>query len=132
MMTSPVFFWIDPQALRFLHEASLSEFGGASGVRDLALFESAMARPQNIYAYNPDVDVATLAAAYGYGLAKNHPFVDGNKRVAFAAVGVFLGINGYRLKTTDVEAIRAMLGMASGEISEEEFAAWIRSAIAQK
>lgn len=129
---SKSFFWIDPQALRFLHEASLSEFGGARGLRDITLFESAMARPQNIFAYNPDADISTLAAAYGFGLAKNHAFIDGNKRVAFASVGVFLGINGYRLKTTDIEAIRVMLGVASGDISEEEFAVWIRSSIVKR
>ncbi len=126
------FFWIDPRSLRLLHEASLSEFGGASGVRDVALFESAMARPQNLFAYNPDVDVADLAASYGYGLTKNHAFVDGNKRVEFASVGVFLGINGYRLKTTDVDAVKIMLGVASGDITEDEFAAWIRGNIVKR
>lgn len=126
------FFWIDPNALKFLHEASLSEFGGASGIRDITLFESAMARPQNLFAYHPDADVADLAASYGYGLAKNHAFIDGNKRIAFASVGVFLGINGFRLKTTDVDAIRVMLGVASGSITEEDFAAWIRAHIVKR
>jgi death-on-curing protein len=129
---SQSFFWIDPQALRFLHEASLAEFGGASGIRDITLFESALARPQNIFAYNSNADIATLAAAYGYGLAKNHAFIDGNKRVAFASVGVFLGINGYRLKTNDIDAIRVMLSVDSGDISEEEFAGWIRSSIIKR
>ena len=121
--------WIDPKALRLLHEESLSLHGGSSGVRDEGLFESAMARPENLAHYNSDADFADLAASYAYGLAKNHPFVDGNKRVAFLSVGLFLGINGYKLTATPVDAIQAVIGMASGEITEEVFASWIRDNI---
>ncbi len=121
--------WIDPKALRLLHEESLSLHGGSSGVRDEGLFESAMARPENLAHYNSDADFADLAASYAYGLAKNHPFVDGNKRVAFLSVGLFLGINGYKLTATPVDAIQAVIGMASGEITEEAFASWIRDNI---
>lgn len=115
-----------------LHEQSLVRFGGKSGMRDRGLYESALARPENLFAYKPDADLAELAAAYAYGLAKNHAFVDGNKRVAFLSVGVFLGLNGYRLEAPQVGAIQAVLGLASGEISEEAFARWIRDHIKKR
>lgn len=118
--------WVDKQALVLLHDESLAEHGGAAGMRDEGLFESALGRPQNLAAYeNPDF--AGLAAAYGVGLAKNHPFVDGNKRVAFLAVGLFLALNGYRLVAGQVDATRTMLAVAAGEMSETDFAEWIRS-----
>lgn len=123
------YFWIDVKALKLLHEESLSEHGGSRGVRDNGLLESAMMRPQNLALYNDQADIADLAASYAYGLAKNHPFVDGNKRAAFLSVGIFLGINGYRLIATPVDAIQAVLGLAGGEITEEAFAAWIRDHI---
>ena len=117
--------WIDKTALVLLHDESLGEHGGAAGIRDEGLFESALARPENIAAYeNPDI--APLAAAYGVGLAKNHPFIDGNKRVAFMAVGLFLALNGYRLCASQIEATRAILTIAAGEMGEADFAAWIR------
>jgi len=118
--------WIDSKALKMLHEESLSIHGGSSGVRDYGLFESAMAHPENLAHYNPEADVADLAASYAYGLAKNHPFVDGNKRAAFLSIGLFLGINGYRLKASPVEAINTMLALASGDLTEQQLAAWIR------
>ena len=117
--------WITRQALELLHEESLSLHGGASGLRDEGLLESALARPLNLASYG-EPDLAALAAAYGVGLAKNHPFVDGNKRAAFLAVGLFLGLNGYRLVTTQAEATLTVLGVAAGEIDEDSFAAWIR------
>lgn len=117
--------WITRQALELLHEESLSLHGGASGLRDEGLLESALARPLNLSAYG-EPDLAALAAAYGVGLAKNHAFVDGNKRAAFLAVGLFLGLNGYRLVATQAEATLTMLGVAAGEIDEEAFSAWIR------
>lgn len=120
--------WIDRRALDLLHDESIAEHGGASGVRDEGLLESALARPQNLLAYG-DPDVAALAAAYAFGLAKNHAFVDGNKRAAFLAVGMFLSINGWKLVTTQSEATLAVLALAAGEIDEEEFAAWVRDRI---
>lgn len=120
---------VAPKALRLLHEESLVTFGGSRGVRDEGLFESAMMRPRNVAAYQERVDIADLAASYAHGLAKNHPFVDGNKRVAFLAVGIFLKVNGFRLTATPADAIQAVLGLASGEISEEAFAAWVRGNI---
>lgn len=112
-----------------LHEESLTEFGGSRGMRDEGLFESAMMRPQNLVAYNEAADIADLAASYAYGLVKNHPFVDGNKRAAFLAVGIFLSINRHRLTATPLEAIEAVLGLAGGEITEEAFADWVRGSI---
>lgn len=117
--------WADKQALLLLHDESLAEHGGAAGLRDAGLFDSALARPLNLVAYgNPDF--ADLAASYGYGLAQNHPFVDGNKRTAFLAVGLFLYMNGYRLTVSQTEATATVLALAAGELEEAAFAAWIR------
>ncbi len=117
--------WISRQALELLHGESLAEHGGAPGLRDEGLLESALARPVNLAAYG-DPDVADLAACYGTGLAKNHAFVDGNKRAAFLAAGLFLGLNGYRLQSTQVEATLTMLAVAASELDERAFADWIR------
>jgi death-on-curing protein len=117
--------WIDRQALLLLHGESLAEHGGGQGLRNEGLLDSALARPQNLAAYGSP-DVADLAASYGVGLAKNHPFVDGNKRAAFLAVGLFLYLNGYRLQATQAEATLAMIAAAAGEISESELASWLR------
>lgn len=120
--------WIDRQVLLLLHDESLSEHGGASGLRDEGLLDSALARPLNLALYEKP-DIASLAASYGVGLAKNHPFMDGNKRAAFLAVGLFLGLNGYRLHATQAEATLTVLAVAAGEMNEVEFAHWIRSHI---
>lgn len=118
--------WINRQALVTLHDMSLAEHGGASGIRDQGLLESALARPENLASYG-EPDYASLAASYGVGLAKNHAFVDGNKRAAFLAVGLFLFKNGDRLTATQTEATLAMLGVASGDLDEAAFANWIRA-----
>jgi death-on-curing protein len=117
--------WIDRQVLLLLHDESLAEHGGASGLRDAGLLDSALARPLNLSLYE-EPDVAGLAAAYGVGLAKNHAFVDGNKRAAFLAVGLFLAINGHRLHASQVDATLTMLSVAAGDIEEAAFADWIR------
>ncbi|MBJ2155599.1 type II toxin-antitoxin system death-on-curing family toxin [Variovorax sp. IB41] len=117
--------WIDRRALVLLHDESLAEHGGAPGLRDESLLQSALARPLNLVAYGSP-DIADLAAAYGIGLAKNHPFVDGNKRAAFLAVGLFLALNGQRLVVTQTEATLVMLDVAASAIDENSFAAWIR------
>jgi death-on-curing protein len=122
--------WIFRKALLLLHEQSLAEFGGARGLRDEGLFESALARPQNVQAYRSDCTLAELAASYGFGLAKNDAFFDGNKRIAFLAIGLFLLINGRRLAADQAEAVRIMLGVASGEVGEPDLAAWISSNMA--
>lgn len=117
--------WIDRRALELLHDESIAEHGGAPGLRDEGLFEPALARPLNLAAYG-EPDAADLAAAYGVGLAKNHPFVDGNKRVAFLAVGLFLALNRYRLVATQAEATLSMLAVAAGTLDEPTFAQWLR------
>ena len=118
--------WIDQRLLMLLHDESLAEHGGASGVRDLGLLESALARPLNLVAYG-EPDAADLAAAYGVGLAKNHAFVDGNKRAAFLSVGLFLAMNGYRLTASQSDATLTVLAVASSEMDEAAFASWIRA-----
>lgn len=117
--------WIDRRALVLLHDESLAEHGGSTGLRDEGLMESTLARPQQLVAYGQP-DFADLAAAYGAGLVRNHPFVDGNKRVGFLSVGLFLALNGYRLKVTQAEATLTMLALAAGDLDEAAFAAWIR------
>jgi death-on-curing protein len=117
--------WIDRRSLLLLHDESLAEHGGAPGLRDEALLKSALARPLHLVACG-EPDVADLAAAYSIGLAKDHPFVDGNKRVAFLALGLFLALNGKRLVVTQAEATLAMLDVAASAIDEPEFAEWIR------
>ncbi|HTO40118.1 MAG TPA: type II toxin-antitoxin system death-on-curing family toxin [Rhizomicrobium sp.] len=126
-MSDPV--WLDRRVLELLHGESVAEHGGADGLRDNGLFESALARPQNLFAYENVTDVARLAACYGYGLAKNHAFVDGNKRIAFIATGLFLRLNGFRLIADQVQATLTMLSVASGAFSESEFSDWIRAHI---
>lgn len=123
--------WIDKQLLIMLHDESLVMHGGASGVRNEGLLDSALNRAPNLAMYgNPDF--ADLAAAYGLGLAKNHAFVDGNKRVAFLSIGLFLGLNGYKLNATQVDATLTMLALAAGDIDEANFASWIRQNSAQR
>ena len=117
--------WISKKALLLLHEESLAAFGGARGLRDEGLLDSALARPLNTHAYKPESTIADLAASYAYGLAKNHAFMDGNKRAAFLSIGLFLAINGYRLKAGQMDAIQTMLAVASGELDEEGLSAWI-------
>ena len=117
--------WINPQVLLLLHDESLAEHGGAPGLRDEVLLDSALGRPQNLLAYGSP-DLSDLAASYGYGLAKNHAFVDGNKRAAFLAVGLFLRVNGHRLVATQAEATMTMLALAAGHMDESAFAQWIR------
>lgn len=118
--------WIDKQALLLLRGESLAEHGGAAGMRDQGLLDSALARAPNLAAYG-EPDVAALAATYGFGIARNHPFVDGNKRAAFLSVGLFLALNGYRLRATQADATVMMLALASGDLDEAEFAGWLRA-----
>jgi death-on-curing protein len=123
-MTEPV--WVEKDALLHLHAKALARFGGAEGVRDEGLLDSALARPRNAFHYDGKKDIAALAACYAFGLAKNHPFVDGNKRMAFMAMGVFLAANRWELHADVVDAIQATVALAGGMIGEEQFAAWLR------
>ena len=122
--------WITRSALLLLHDESLAEHGGAAGLRDEGLLDSALGRPLNLLAYadpSEPPDFAALAASYTLGLAKNHAFVDGNKRAAFLATGLFLYLNGYRLSVSQAEATITMLAVASSEMSEDGYAAWLRA-----
>jgi death on curing protein len=116
--------WINLQALLFLHEESLAQFGGPRGLRDAGLLESALARPQNRLLYEPDASLFQLAAAYCFGVAKNHPFVDGNKRAAFLAATLFLTINGLQLEADPMEAAEVVLQVASSARDEDTLALW--------
>ena len=120
--------FLSRRALELLHDESLAEHGGLPGLRDEGLLESALARPQQLLAYG-EPDAAALAAAYGFGLIRNHAFADGNKRAAFLATGLFLGLNGHRLVTTQADATLTMLALAAGDLSEDEFAQWLRAHI---
>ena len=124
-MNAPVWRWVDRHALLLLHDESLATHGGASGVRDEGLLDSALARPLNLVAYGTP-DVAELAAAYASGLVRNHAFIDGNKRAGFLAAGMFLHANGYRLVCDPAAATAAVLALAASELDEASFAAWLR------
>ncbi|MGZ8962031.1 MAG: type II toxin-antitoxin system death-on-curing family toxin [Methylophilaceae bacterium] len=124
-MSQQAWVWVTLNVILAIHEEQLDEHGGLVGVRDQGLLESALARPEHLAAYG-EPDAAELAAAYGYGISRNHPFLDGNKRTAFVAALLFLRLNGYNLVATDMEKVLKMLDVAAGEISEEAFAEWIR------
>ena len=118
--------WIEESVVWAVHEAQLAEHGGSTGVRDAGLLASALARPLNQAAYG-EPDAATLAAAYGFGIARNHPFIDGNKRTAFVCSELFLALNGYSLQADDALCVSTMLALAAGDLPEVEFAAWLRT-----
>jgi len=125
---SGAWVWIQQSVLLAVHSEQLAEHGGLPGVRDPNGLASAIARPENLAHYkNPDA--CDLAAAYGFGIARNHPFIDGNKRTAFVAVELFLVCNGFELVADDVGCILTMLGVAAGDISEADFATWSRDHI---
>jgi death-on-curing protein len=121
--------WVAIEVAQAAHAEQLAEHGGGEGVRDLALLESAMARPQNLAAYG-EPDAAALAAAYAWGIARNHPFVDGNKRTAAVVSETFLILNGHRLDASDAELVVTFVALAGGELSEEELADWFRDRVA--
>ncbi len=120
--------WVAPEVAVAAHAEQLAEHGGGEGVRDERLLESAMARPQNLAAYG-EADAAALAAAYAYGTARNHPFVDGNKRTAAVVSEAFLMLNGHRLDASDAELVVAFVALAAGELSEAETADWFRERV---
>ncbi|MDO9534268.1 MAG: type II toxin-antitoxin system death-on-curing family toxin [Bacillota bacterium] len=124
MMRQPV--WLTKTIVEAIHLSQIREHGGQYGIRDTNLFESALARPINCWAYEQESDIFILAAAYGYGLAKNHCFIDGNKRVAFMAMYTFLGLNGYEIHATEPEVVDIMLGVADSSVSEEQLIVWLR------
>lgn len=122
-MTEPR--WLTTAQVVRIHAEQLAVFGGPSGIRDAAMLESALSRPQNKWSYG-ETDLAALAAAYAFGIARNHPFVDGNKRAAFMAMIVFLRKNGIGFAPPEAQATQAILGLAAGEIAEDGLTRWIR------
>lgn len=124
--------WVALDVLYAVHDRQIAEHGGLSGVRDAGAVESAMARPRNLAAYGGKTDAAALAAAYAYGLARNHGFVDGNKRVAWVSARLFLSDNGYRLHFEKLEAIPLMNAVAAGKVNEIRMAEWFRKRIGKK
>jgi death on curing protein len=124
--------WVGLMIVLAIHEEQIAEHGGSSGVRDHGLLSSALDRPKNVAAYEPDgeSDLARLAAAYGYGIAKNHPFIDGNKRTALVVTETFLNLNGQALLADDATCVAVIEALAGGTIREEKFARWIRENIA--
>jgi death on curing protein len=117
--------WVATEVILAIHEAQLAEHGGATGIRDKVLLESALARPKNLYAYSEKVSLNLLAAALALGIAKNHAFVDGNKRTAWVAGALFLELNGIRVISAGAEVVSVMLDAADGKLTEEEFARWL-------
>ncbi|HEV2131057.1 MAG TPA: type II toxin-antitoxin system death-on-curing family toxin [Longimicrobiaceae bacterium] len=124
-MTEPR--WLSRRIIDAVHRELIQEHGGRQGVRDSGLIDSALGRPQHRWAYEREPDLAELTAAYGFGLAKNHGFVDGNKRIALATIALFLRINGWRLSAAEAEAVVVITDLAAGSVSEEELASWIRA-----
>jgi death-on-curing protein len=109
-----------------VHADQIKEHGGSPGVRDKGLLDSALSRPRNRFAYDSDSDLCDLAASYGFGIARNHPFIDGNKRVAFQAMYLFLGLNGLRIDASEEEVVALMLTLARSELDESDLAAWLK------
>ena len=124
-MTAPV--WLTRDVVDAVHQELLARFGGLSGVRDEGLLESALARPEHLYSYE-DPTLFALAASYAYGIVKNHPFIDGNKRVGYMAAYVFLGANGYDITAPEEEVVVQTMSLAASGCSEEEYAEWLERA----
>ena len=120
------FLWLLDEVVLALHDEQLAEHGGLAGVRDLGAVQSALARPRNLAGYEDCEDVAQLAAAYTYGIARNHGFADGNKRTALVVADLFLMLNGYELSSSPAENVMTILGVADGSISENELVIWFR------
>lgn len=120
--------WLNRAVIIAIHEVQLAEHGGGAGVRDTGLLDSALGKPQQLNNYGePPPDAAALAASYGYGISRNHPFIDGNKRTGYVAAELFLRLNGWRLNADDASCVVTMLAVAAGDITEEAFAAWLRA-----
>ena len=124
-MKEPI--WVTEKLVMMVHDMLLAEHGGLSGVRDIGLLQSALAKPQQLYKYQDDASLFELATAYSFGLAKNHPFVDGNKRIAFTVSAVFLELNGKVLNAPEAEVVVFYEGLAGGKVSEEALAQWLAS-----
>ena len=124
--------WIEPRWIDAIHNDQIKRYGGRHGVRDRTLIESAVMRPRNHWSYNPEVTLVELAALYGVGLTKNHGYVDGNKRIGFMTMFIFLGYNGYLLQAPEPEVVFIMNDIASGAVTEKEVAEWLAKHIQPK
>ncbi len=123
-MTEPR--WLSVVHVLNIHTDQVQAHGGSLGLRDRGLLESALERPRNRFHYEPDADLAAIAAAYGFGISSNHPFIDGNKRVAFQAMYLFLGLNGFRIDAPEEEVVALVLSLANGVLNEPSLAEWLR------
>jgi death on curing protein len=124
--------WISRLVVDAIQTDMLLTHGGMPGLRDENALESALARPRQRFSYNPEADFAVLAAAYGYGLARNHPYNDGNKRVAFVVMAVFLALNDYELVPSETDVLTTIVALASGDLNEETLESWVRSHIRKR
>jgi death on curing protein len=127
-MEEPV--WLNRVVVEAIHLDQIREHGGQSGLRDEGLLESALARPRNVWSYSPDATLSRLAGEYGFGLARNHPFMDGNKRTAFVAMNVFLILNGFEIEAPEAEVVEVMLRVADGTLDLAGLEQWIAGAVA--
>ena len=123
-MTEPR--WLSAVHIIAIHTDQIQAHGGSLGLRDRGLLQSALERPRNRFLYDPGADLAVLASAYGFGISSDHPFIDGNKRVAFQAMYLFLGLNGFRIEAPEEEVVVLILSLASGQLDEPALAAWLR------
>lgn len=123
-MKTPV--WVLRDTVLLLHEQLLAEFGGLAGIRDEGMLDSALGKPENLFAYGKP-NLFDLAASYGFGLIKNHPFIDGNKRVAFLTALIFLELNGYKFQASEADAAVRTLALAAGELTESAYADWLKA-----
>ena len=126
---TPRWKWILEDVVLAIHDAQLAEHGGIPGIRDAGLLSSALARPKNLEAYGEDIEAGRLAAAYAFGIARNHPFLDGNKRTAFVVMELFLNLNGWTLSAKDTDCITTMQALAAGEVGEKALERWLRKNI---
>jgi len=124
--------WVERLVVDAIHFDMVSTHGGLPGLRDEPLLESALARPRQRFAYDETCDPAALAAAYGYGICADHPFQDGNKRVAFVVMDVFAGLNGFEIEAPEADVVRVMLALASGDLTEEQLAEWLRGSLVER
>ena len=124
--------WIADSVVLAIHEAQLAEHGGIAGIRDKGLLSSALARPHNLEAYGHDTDAASLAAAYAFGIARNHPSLDGNKRMAFVLMELFLNLNGWALEADNADCFSTTMALAAGDLSEKKLAGWLRKHIVKQ
>jgi death-on-curing protein len=124
--------WLSMTVILAIHADQIREHGGSLGIRDNGLLESALVRPQNRFHYDSDADFAMLAASYGFGIAKNHPFIDGNKRVAFQAMYVFLGVNGFEITASEEDVVHLVLALAAGDLNEAQLVHWLQANISPR